>query len=147
MIDQVYQRDGQPLLPSPADALSGTAGDKGGYVDLDANNNWWIPSGRIFYSRNEADDESIDARNHFYLPRRFEDPFGNSAFVDYDSYDLLVTGTEDALQNRVTANIDYRVLQASLVIDPNNNRSAVAFDELGLVTATAVMGKRKRNRP
>ena len=33
------------------------------------------------------------------------------------------------------------MLQPALTTDPNNNRSAVAFDELGMVVATAVMGK------
>jgi RHS repeat-associated protein len=36
---------------------------------------------------------------------------------------------------------DYRVLQASLVRDPNGNRTEVAFDILGMVTGTAIMGK------
>ena len=36
---------------------------------------------------------------------------------------------------------DYRVLQPAMVMDPNRNRSAVAFDALGLVVGTAVMGK------
>ena len=36
---------------------------------------------------------------------------------------------------------DYRVLQPALVMDPNRNRTAVAFDALGMVVGTAVMGK------
>src|SRR6185312_11665195 len=36
---------------------------------------------------------------------------------------------------------NYRVLQASVVSDPNSNRSMVAFDAMGLVVATAAMGK------
>src|SRR5262249_4587535 len=36
---------------------------------------------------------------------------------------------------------DYRTLQPALLTDPNGNRSAVAFDGLGLVAGTAVMGK------
>ena len=39
-----------------------------------------------------------------------------------------------------TAN-DYRVLQPRLVTDPNRNRTEVAFDTLGMVVGTAVMGK------
>lgn len=61
--------------------------------------------------------------------------------------------TRDALDNRVTVGErdtsgvitrrtqDYRVLQPWLVMDPNRNRSAVAFDALGMVVGTAVMGK------
>ena len=86
------------------------------------------------------DAELAEALTHFFLPRRFEDPFGKSTFVDY-AHDLLLAGTEDALHNTVTAVSDYRVLQPELVTDPNGNRSAVAFDALGLVAGTAVMGK------
>ena len=43
--------------------------------------------------------------------------------------------------NVVSAINDYRVLQPSTVTDPNGNRSQVAFDALGLVVGTAVMGE------
>ena len=71
----------------------------------------------------------------------------------YDRYDLLVSQTRDPLGNLVTAGErdpddrltiggnDYRVLAPRLVSDPNRNRAAVAFDALGLVCGTAVMGK------
>ena len=50
--------------------------------------------------------------------------------------------TRDALGNRVTVDVnDYRVLQPRLVSDPNRNQTEVAFDTLGLVVGTAVMGK------
>ena len=50
--------------------------------------------------------------------------------------------TRDALGNRVTVDAnDYRVLQPRLVSDPNRNRTEVAFDALGMVVGTAVMGK------
>ena len=43
--------------------------------------------------------------------------------------------------NLTTQGNDYRVLQPRLVTDPNRNRTAVAFDALGMVVGTAVMGK------
>ena len=43
--------------------------------------------------------------------------------------------------NVSTAVNDYRVLQPRLMTDPNGNRSEVAFDTLGMVVGTAVMGK------
>ena len=44
--------------------------------------------------------------------------------------------------DRLTADgNDYRVLAPRLVSDPNRNRAAVAFDTLGRVAGTAVMGK------
>ena len=62
---------------------------------------------------------------------RFEtrDPFGNTAFMSYDVYDLLVRQSTDPVGNRVTADHDYRLLQTFRVTDPNGNRAEVAFDE------------------
>jgi hypothetical protein len=148
------RRAGHPeedLLPNPAPLLEGKGGDQGGYVAMDGN--WWIPSGRVFLdpdadianAANSAAQERSTARQHFYLPRKVADPFDHSTVVDYDAHDLLVVRTSDALRNTVTAANDYRVLQPRLVTDPNRNRAAVAFDALGLVVATAVMGKAGEN--
>lgn len=137
--------------------------DDGRYVHSEGDANWWIPSGRVFYSPTETDtaaQELAHAREHFFLPHRFRDPFHTSAietetFVSYDAYKLLVQETRDAPGNRITVGErdtdparplirggqDYRVLQPALVMDPNRNRSAVAFDALGMVAGTAVMGK------
>jgi RHS repeat-associated protein len=137
--------------------------DEGRYVHTEGDANWWIPSGRLFYSPDPADtppQELAYARQHFFLPHRYRDPFHTAAastesFVTYDAHDLLVQETRDALGNRVTVgerNVDptqpparlrqdYRVLQPAMVMDPNRNRSEVAFDALGLVVGTAVMGK------
>ena len=136
---------------------------EGRYVHSQGDSNWWIPSGRIFYSPNTSDpppQELAHARAHFFLPDRYRDPFhtnavGTETFVSYDAHDLLVQETRDSFDNRVTAgerNVDptkplvkrghdYRVLQPQLMMDPNRNRSAVAYDALGLVVGTAVMGK------
>ena len=90
-------------------------------------------------------------RLHFFQPRRFRDPFHRSgfeteAFVEYDAYDLAVSETRDALGNLVSAIHDYRVLQPRLMTDPNGNRSEVAFDALGMVVGTAVMGKQDETK-
>jgi RHS repeat-associated protein len=161
LLAQVFQRPldiirppGAPppedLLPDPAEVLpvdpsSGRVADRGGYIDLDGDGHWWIPSGRVFYSPHaddSADRELTEAQDHFFLPRRFRDPFGQSAKVTYDNNDLLVVRTTDPLENAVTAENDYRVLQPRLLTDPNGNRSEAAFDVLGMVAGTAVMGKR-----
>jgi hypothetical protein len=163
LLVQVFRRNGQALLPNPADVLGGQGADRGGYVDLEGNGHWWIPSGRVFLSLNNNDtaaQELASARQHFFLPQRYRDPFHTNAvstesFVTYDLYDLLLLETRDPLGNRVTVgerlpngNLDpskpgndYRVLQPRLVMDPNRNRSAVRFDALGMVVGTAVMGK------
>lgn len=162
MLDAVYKREGVDLLPEDvrANILGGKEGDQGGYV-VDEDGRWWIPSGRVFYHPKDvaAEQELAEAQANFFLPRRFQDPFGHKAMVTYDAHDLLVQETQDTLGNRVTtgerdeafsieddayitkSGNNYRVLQPELVTDPNGNRSAVAFDTLGLVAGTAVMGK------
>jgi hypothetical protein len=117
--------------------------------------NWWIPSGHIFFSPDTnitAAQELAEARAHFFLPRRFRDPFDQDTRVRYDTDHLLLVETRDPLDNVATVEtkddqnqsrvcIDYRVLQPDWITDPNGNRSRVAFDALGLVVGTAVMGK------
>jgi RHS repeat-associated protein len=128
----------------------------GGYLHLEGEEDWWKPSGLIFYSPNLTDtpaEELEFARKHFFAQHRFEDPFGNVSTVLYDRYTLLVQQTRDALGNLVTAgerdaggNLvgqgnDYRVLQPRLVMDPNRNRKEAAYDALGILVGTALRGK------
>jgi len=162
LLAQVFQRPkpGQapePLLPDPAAVLGGQAGDRGGYAqsqalkasghfpDSDADDHWWMPAGRSFYTTNPADDaatELAQARQHFFLPRRYRDPFGQDASVSFDNHDLLMVETRDPVGNRITVDAnDYRVLQPRLVSDPNRNQTEIGFDILGMVTGTAGMGK------
>ena len=162
LLAQVFNRlrAGQPLealLPDPAAVLAGQAGDRGGYVqsqvlkadgrfpNTDANDHWWVPSGRSSFSDDlgaSAGAELAMARKHFFLPRRYRDPFGQDTTIRFDAADLLMVETQDALGNRVTVQAnDYRVLQPRLVSDPNGNQAAVAHDILGMVAGTAVMGK------
>jgi RHS repeat-associated protein len=107
---------------------SGDLGNEGKYVQQEGG--WWIPSGR----------QAFDA-NNFYLPIQTKDPFGNLYRNTYDRYHLLAVRTEDPLQNVVQLKNDYRVLQPWEITDPNGNRSQAAFDALGMVVGTAVMGK------
>jgi len=118
--------------------------DEGGYVHTENDANWWVPSGRVFFSPNESDSPSEErafAQQHFYKACRIRDPFGTSAFTQFDAYDLFSVRTTDALGNQVIAERDYRVLQPVRLVDPNGNQSLVAFDTLGLVVGSAVMGK------
>lgn len=165
LLDQVFQRplanqNKENLLPAPAAVLSGQGEKNGGYLqsqvfkadgrfpNTDPDDHWWIPSGQSCFTETANEDptysaatELTEAQQHFFLPRRYRDPFGQDAFVSY-TYDLLMKETRDALGNKVTVEInDYRVLQPRLVSDPNRNRTEVAFDTLGMVAGTAVMGK------
>jgi RHS repeat-associated protein len=170
LLAQVFERDDQPLQPKPATVLGGQGADRGGYVvsqhlkaagtfpNTDPDDHWWVPSGRVFLSPDSthtAAQERVYAQSHFFVPHRYRDPFRAESVVTYDAYDLLMLETRDALGSRVTVGErtpaglidpnkpgnDYRALQPRLMMDPNRNRSAVAFDALGMVVGTAVMGK------
>lgn len=131
--------------------------DGGGYVRVpDDPAGWWMPSGRTFFSP-RADDgaaaELAEARRHFFLAVRAVDPFGATTRLSYDRYDLLAVDAVDAVGNRSTVgerdsagNVvsngnDYRVLAPRLLMEANRNRTEVAFDALGMLAGTAVMGK------
>lgn len=160
LMAHVYRRkqateSDEALVPNPGPLLEGKGADGGGYVVMDGG--WWVPSGRVFFDPAAdvanpaltAAQELLTARQHFFLLRKITDPFDHVAVMEYDGptnpaaprHDLLVIRSSDALGNTVTAVNDYRVLQPSLLTDPNRNRSAAIFDALGLVIATAIMGK------
>jgi RHS repeat-associated protein len=151
LLSTAYQRPhaglaSESLLPNPGVVLradTSLTSDRGGYVDLDGDGRWWIPSGRMFFHPAEtvtAADELVEGAGHFFLPRRVQNPFSQSSFVDYAN-DLFPAKTRDALGNTSEALHDYRVLQPKQLTDPNGNRSFVAFDAFGLAVATAIRGK------
>ena len=151
LLSAVYQRPHaglatENLLPNPSAVLladGAPESDRGGYVDLDGDGRWWIPSGRMFFHPDEnvaATTELTEATGHFFQPRRFRNPFAQSSVVDYAN-DLFTSKTRDPLGNTVEALHDFRVLQAKQITDPNGNRTLAAFDAFGLPVATAVRGK------
>ena len=101
---------------------------EGRYVSRDGL--WWTPSGR----------QVFDAAR-FNLPVQFVDPFGQISKIIYDTYALLVAQTMDPVGNSVAAHNHYRTVQPQQITDPNGNRSRVRLDALGMVVATAAMGK------
>ncbi len=130
--------------------------NEGGYVHVDSDDaNWWIPSGQMFFSPGVTDTfikELAFAKDHFFIPHRYQDPFGFITTTLYDEYSLLLREMHDPLNNVVTTltkdengndlvALDYRVLMPWIITDPNGNRTAVSFDALGLVAFTAIMGK------
>ncbi|MFZ0420269.1 MAG: SpvB/TcaC N-terminal domain-containing protein, partial [Candidatus Sulfotelmatobacter sp.] len=144
LLAQVYRRGepGENLIPDVSYILH----HDGKYAEFAGDGKWWIPSGRIFYSPHECDaaEELEQARRHFFLPRRFVDPFHNATLVAYDGHDLMPVEVRDAVGNTITSQLDYRVLAPYRMTDPNRNRSEVAFDALGMVVGTAVMGKQNQ---
>ena len=81
------------------------------------------------------------------LPIKMRDSLGNDTVITdtvitYDRpYHLLPLQVTNAAGLTNNAEYDYRLLQPRTITDANGNRCAVAFSPLGLVTATAVMGK------
>ena len=100
----------------------------------DAAGQYWRCSGIAGYN--------ADARQHFFLPERYTDPFGNVTTLDYGPGDLFIRASTDPLGNttEVTA-FDFRVLAARRMQDINGNHSEVLFDILGMPAATALSGK------
>jgi RHS repeat-associated protein len=100
----------------------------------DTTGQYWIRSGIAGFAP--------DAAQHFYLPERYTDPFGNVTTLQYDPLDLFVTSSTDPLGSttRVTR-FDFRVLAPCEIQDINNNLSEVFFDVLGLPAGMAVKGK------
>ncbi|HEU4931577.1 MAG TPA: RHS repeat-associated core domain-containing protein, partial [Pyrinomonadaceae bacterium] len=100
-------------------------------------NQWWQRSGVAGF----ADD----AADHFCLPERYTDSFGNETRLSYDDkYDLFIQSSTDALGNQTrifTDRFDYRVLAPTEQEDINGNRTELFFDALGMVVATAIKGK------
>jgi RHS repeat-associated protein len=114
------------------------------YVGGEDQQTWWIPSERVFYSPGQADTPAVElafARQHFFATYRVRDVLGNTALTLNDPYVFFITESSDALGNRTLAEQNYRVLQPFRLIDPNGNRSEVAFDTLGMVVGSAIMGK------
>ena len=103
---------------------------KGGYHEEEGEEGyWWIPSGR----------QSFDP-DKFLMTKQTQDPFGEQTTIEFDEYGLLMVSVEDPFHNKTTAINDYRVLQPKKLTDPNQTSTEVAFDTLGMVVGTAVMG-------
>ena len=119
LISQLYTRPrpnqpGQPDRKSvarpagvlPADVSAGKVADRGGYVDLEGDGNWWMPSGRVFYSPDPADTRHSGARPCSRITSSCH--IATSTLLararpsTYDPYDLLLAETRDSLGNRVT---------------------------------------------
>lgn len=129
-------------LNNPA-ILGGKGESDGGYVDLESDGSWWIPSGQVrFADAGATSTQELEAaRASFFQPVRFVDPFGKATTVAYDSYQCFPVSTTDAAGNTSTALLDYRTLQPRCVTDQNGNQVFAAFDVLGQCVGVAVAGK------
>ena len=116
---------------------------EGRFVHSEGDNNWWVRSGLIQFFDGPNGEDVNDARARFYSPISYTDPFGTVTKVRYyKDYFLFVQETEDALENTMRVEqFNFRTLAPQLVRDLNDNLSAVLIDELGLVKASAILGK------
>lgn len=105
------------------------------FPDLDTTGQYWTPSGVPGFAP--------DAADHFYLPERFTDPFGNVTAASYDGkYDLYIQSVVDAVNNRVgVEKFDFRALAPRVVKDANDNLAEACYDALGRLVASAAKGK------
>jgi YD repeat-containing protein len=88
------------------------------FPDMDTSGQYWIRSGIAGFAE--------DAAQHFYLPERYTDPFGNTTTLEYDARDLYIRSSRDAIGNTTTVDVfDYRVLAPRRLRDINNNLSEV----------------------
>lgn len=120
--------------------VDGAAMIEGRFTHLEGDENWWIRSGTAQYL--EVGESVADAEARFFLPVAFVEPFGAKTKVEYDPHHLAIVRTEDALHNASAVDVlDYRTLSPRRMRDANQNLSEVLLDELGMVKASAVMGK------
>ena len=113
---------------------------EGGYVHLE-DENWWLPSDRLIYGKEEETLGTI--QNRFISPIAFQNAFGETTTINYyKDYFLLVQETTDALQNQNRVEqFNFRNLAPQLMRDLNDNLHAVLFDELGMVKFFVKLGK------
>ncbi len=148
LVTDIYSKDNIEL-EADNQVVNDFIETKGNYSRIDGN--FWIRSGLTHF---KTTNENIDAaKDRFYSPIVFEDPFGTKTSVVYDTetftggirdnngYYLFIRETEDILNNKSQIDIfNYRTLSPSRMIDINANPSSVLVDELGLVKAVAAEG-------
>ena len=138
LLDAIFADAAGNKLDIPIDGMSSARElvrkkEISGYVSDEAGK-YWICSGIAGFAP--------DAAEHFYVPERYTDPFGNITTLEYDERDLFVKSSTDALGNTTSVeHFDYRVLAPREMKDINNNLSEVYFDVLGLPMAVALKGK------
>jgi RHS repeat-associated protein len=123
-------------IPDPDSLMA-----EGKFTHGEGDFNWWIRSGTTQYI--EGTETNVDARNRFYVPVSYIDPYGGKTKVKYYSnYFLFINEIEDAIGNTSSVDLfNFRALSPGRIRDINDNLSEAISDELGMVKAMAVFGK------
>jgi hypothetical protein len=102
--------------------------DDAGYLLSDG---YWWDRGLI---------QSYSDDSEFYLPVSVTDQWDNLTEVTWDIYSLAPVEITDPLNNTVTAETDYRVMQPWKQTGANGEISELLFDPLGMVIAITMYG-------
>lgn len=115
--------------------------NEGKFTNSEGDSNWWIRSGNIQFI--EGAENDTNARDRFYVPISYTDPFGAKTQVNYyGNYFLFIEDTTDAFGNKSGVDkFNFRTLSPQKMKDINANVSEAIADELGLIKAIALLGK------
>ncbi|USP80420.1 hypothetical protein yc1106_07694 [Curvularia clavata] len=111
---------------------------EGGYVDLDGDGRWWIPSARHLFADSEASDVQLSqARRSFYIPTITETPLHCRTTITLDGDKLLPVSVEDSIGKITTLENDYERMKTVRIQDPNNIVQEVFYDCFGSLLSSA----------
>jgi hypothetical protein len=143
LVEAIYTTTPQPLQDSPSwgseypSTFTGQYPNMLGYIYYDDTIHF-----RGYYAvgaRNKYDFHEDDHTAKGLIVES-SDPFDAVTAITYDSYKILPTAVYEPFYTTL-AYYDYRVLQPYKIIDMNNNISVFDFSPLGLLRATALIGK------
>lgn len=133
MIDQLFPPDFFPAQDYP--------GTDAHFVHYNNDGNWWVPSGKAIYLH-EGESEA-DSQSRFYTPIGYRDAGGSETHISfYKNYHFLIESTTDAMGNTTKSEaFNFRTISPVVLRDANDNLTATLPDELGMLKATAFLGK------
>lgn len=133
--------------PSEFQSLLQNGNEHLGYLDKRTSGTPYIPDteqGGGFYAsgggaKYDFQDPGITDPKGLMLEAR--DPFGAITTVEYDAYKFFPFKVTDPIGMETTAEYDYRSFQTDKVTDPNANIAVFDYSPLGLMKASAAIGK------
>jgi RHS repeat-associated protein len=124
------------------------AGDltSAGYMESPpGSDHWWIQTTRSKYAGQSEYFLPVGQLDPMGILSATGNPTGHETVIEYDDFSLLPVKTIAPLGTVIEVENDYRVMAPFRMTDPNQNRTQIQFNALGMVIATAVMGKANNN--